>query len=794
MIAGFAAVADAYVTRRWELWYRQPAQRWLDALPLGNGRVGAMVFGGVNQERIELNESTVWSGGANYSNVIPFAFEHLTEIRKLLFAGKYVEGNDLCSQYLVGREDDYGTHLPMAALLMDHRSESKAANYRRSLDLEEGVARVEYSIEGSEFKREMFVSNPDEVFVMRVSCSTPGKISMTLSLSAGELPAEVNILSADMLTLSGSAWEERHSDGKTGINFHSSLRAIVDGGSCKADSSRLVIEGADAVIILAVANTNYDAADSRQRCVLQMASASSKGYSALRAAHVADHQRLFQRVDMDLGGWEATKAPTDERLAALNGASDPQLAALFFQYGRYLLIAGSRAHSPLPMNLQGIWNDNRANKMPWTSDFHLDINTQQNYWHSESCHLAECNEPLFRLIETIADEGRKTARELYNARGWVCHVYTNAWGFTAPGAGVGWGLFPTGGAWIATHLWEHYRYGDDRVFLKARAYPVLKGAAEFFLDYMVTDPKRGWLVTGPAISPENQFLSPDGHACSASMGPTCDRELVYATFSSCIEASSVLGIDADFRAKVAAARAKLAPIQIGRYGQIQEWLEDFQEAQPNHRHTSHLLGLYPLDQITPDGTPKLANAARVTLQRRLNAPNWEDVEWSRANLINFYARLRDGDSAHKHLIGLLREDTDHDLLTYSRGGIAGAQENIFAIDGNTAGAAGMAEMLLQSYDDVHFLPALPSAWPAGSVKGLRARGGFEVDIEWAGGKLKWAMVRSKHGGAARVRYQDLRASLHLTAGGKVRFDGALRVSTDASVVVNGNTSTSTTTS
>ena len=682
-----------------------------------------MVFGGVDQERIELNESTVWSGAANHSNVIPFAFEHLTEIRKLLFAGKYVDGNEICSQYFVGREDDYGTHVPMAALLMGHRSETKTDKYRRSLVLEEGVAKVEYSSEGSDFQREMFVSNPDEVFVMRLSCSTPGKISMTLSLSAGELPGEVNVLGSDMLSLAGSAWEKRHSDGKTGVNFYICLRAIVDGGSSKADSSSLVIEGANAVTILAVANTNFDAADARQRCIWQTGRAASKSYSQLREAHVADHQRLFQRVDLDLGGWEATKTATDERLAALgNGASDPQLSALFFQYGRYLLIAGSRANSPLPLNLQGIWNDNRANKMPWTCDFHLDINTQQNYWHSESCHLGECNEPLFQLIETIADEGRKTARELYNARGWVCHVYTNAWGFTAPGAGVGWGLFPTGGAWIATHLWEHYRYSGNREFLKRRAYPILKGAAEFFLDYLVTDPKRGYLVTGPAISPENQFLSPDGHACSASMGPTCDREQVYATFSACIEACSVLGTDAEFGVKVTAARAKLTPIQVGRYGQIQEWLEDFEEAQPNHRHTSHLLGLYPLDQITPDGTPKLAEAARVTLERRLGQPNWEDVEWSRANLVNFYARLRDGEAAHKHLIGLLREDTDHDLLTYSRGGIAGAEENIFAIDGNTAGAAGMAEMLLQSYEDIHFLPALPSAWPAGVGEGIAGAG------------------------------------------------------------------------
>jgi alpha-L-fucosidase 2 len=519
------------------------------------------------------------------------------------------------------------------------------------------------------------------------------------------------------------------------------------------------------------ANTNYRGADFAGLCRQHIDAAAKKGYKELRARHVADHRRLFERVTLDLGGSEAAQKPTDERLAAIQGgASDPQLSALFFQYGRYLLLAGSRENSPLPMNLQGIWNDNLAANMVWTCDFHLDINTQQNYWPSEVCNLSECGEPLFKLIESISQYGRSTAQNMYGAKGWVCHVYTNAWGFTAPGVGMQWGPFVTGGIWAASHLWEHYLFTRDQHFLRQRAYPVLKSAAEFFLDYMVEDPKHGWLVTGPSISPENVFLSPDGTRCSASMGPTCDRELVYGLFSSCIQASTDLNIDSEFRQRVLAARAKLPPLQIGKHGQLQEWLQDLDEGEPNHRHTSHLIALFPLDQISPEKTPDLAKAARVTIDRRTGQKNWEDVEWSRANLINFFARLRDGNAAHKHLVGLLREDTDVNMMTFSRAGIAGARENIFAIDGNTAGASGMAEMLLQSFAEIHLLPALPNEWTTGSVQGLRARGGFEVEIRWKAGVLSAATVRASQAGKCSVRYGDKVVALDLKAGEAARFD------------------------
>lgn len=754
------------------LWYQQSAVRWLEALPIGNGRLGAMIFGGVERERLALNESTVWSGAPSVQNENPSALEHLAETRRLFFEGKYIEARDLCAKHFLGRKESYGTHLPMADLFLDWKQGTgEIRDYRRLLDLEEGVARVEYTIGGAHFSREFLASNPDSVIVARLSCDKPGQITFTAGLSGGELSNEVRTENGQTLVMDGRAWEKRHSDGKTGVEFQTRMRVINDGGTVSAHDSRIAVESADTVTLLIVANTNYGGRDQEALCHRQLESTSAKSWAELRRVHVSDYQSLFRRVALDLGGAEAARRPTDQRVAAVRaGKSDPQLSALFFQYARYLLIAGSRENSPLPTSLQGIWNDNLASKMEWTCDFHLDINTEQNYWHAEAGNLAECHEPLFRLIESLREAGRRTARKMYGARGWVCHVCTNAWGYTAPGWGLGWGLFSTGGTWIASHLWDHYLFSGDKEFLAKRAYPVLKEAAEFFLDYMAEHPKYGWLVTGPAVSPENAFQTPDGNTCSESMGPTCDRVLVYDLFSSCIEASRALDSDSDFRAELEAARAKLPPLKIGRHGQLQEWLEDFEDAMPNHRHTSHLIALYPSNQITPRTTPALAHAARVTIQRRTGQGNWEDVEWSRANLINYFARLGDGEEAHRHFVGLIREDTDDDLLTFSRGGIAGAPQNIFCIDGNSGGASGLIEMLLQSHsDEIHLLPALPKEWTDGAVRGLRARGGFEVSLEWKQGVLRSSTVSSIRGRVCSVRYRTKLVRLNFKPGEAVRL-------------------------
>ncbi|MHB8866263.1 MAG: glycosyl hydrolase family 95 catalytic domain-containing protein, partial [Pirellulaceae bacterium] len=646
-------------------------------------------------------------------------------------------------------------------LHMGHAA-GEVRDYRRDLDLDQAVAAVGYTLGEVRFTREIIASHSDQVVVVRLAADQPGNISFQMRFQANLAPSHVRVQGNDTLVVSADARETKHSDGNTGVSLSGLIRAVAEGGKVTAQGDVITVENADAATILIALNTTFQDDKPAESCEWQLAAAAALVYGVLRERHVADCQPLLRRMTLDLGSSGTAHLPTDERLERVRGGKDdPALAAQFFQYGRYLLIAGSRDDSPLPTNLQGLWNDNLACNMGWTCDFHLDINMQQNYWPAEVCNLSECHEPLFRLIESLREPGRRTAQTVYGARGWVCHVVTNAWGFTAPGWGLGWGMHPTGGIWIASHLWERFLFTGDRAFLEQRAYPILKEAAEFFLDSMVEDPIRGWLVTGPSTSPENAFITPNGQGpCSESMGPTCDIVLVRDLFESCISASRTLNVDDGFRAQLEAAVAKLPPLQIGRHGQLMEWLEDFEEAVPNHRHTTHLISLFPSDQITPRTTPDLAEAARVTLERRVNRPDWEDVEWSRGNLINFYARLGDGQEAHKHLLGLLREDTDADLLTFSRGGIAGAPENIFCVDGNSAGTAGIAEMLLQSHaGEIHLLPALPTAWPTGQVRGLCARGGFRVDITWHAGKITSYRIASPEPREVQVRIQGERKTL-----------------------------------
>jgi len=768
--------AGESVAAKTELWFSRPATRWMEALPVGNGRIGAMIYGGSSIERIDLTESTVWSGAPSDHDVNPTALANLGPIRELMFAGKYVEGAALCEQHLLGRPSSFGTHLPMAALEMKFDGDAAAQVYRRSLDLDEAVAHIDYTRNGCGVHREVFSSNPDDVLVVQQSADRPKSVSFTVSFAKLAIPGVVTLQGSDTLVLRGNAFEHLHSNGKQGVGFEARIRLQAVGGRVSAQGSTLRVDAADSATLHVAIATDFRGADPSARCSRILEQSGRKSFTQLRRAHIKDHQSLFRRVSMDLGSNPAAELkPTDERRKSVQaGEIDPGLSALFFQYGRYLTIAGSRVNSPLPLALQGIWNDGLASSMGWTDDFHLDINTQQNYWVAEVGNLSECQSPLFDFVEGLRIAGRSTARTMYGAPGWVAHVVTNPWGYTAPGWGLGWGMFPTGGVWLALQLWEHYRFTGDRQFLRERLYPVYKEAAEFFLAYMVEHPAHGWLVTGPGDSPENTFLTPDGKRCSESMGPTCDRVLVFALLSACIETCTTLGIDQEFRTKAQTALDRLPPLQIGKHGQVQEWLEDFDEAEPGHRHTCHLIALYPEHQISPVTTPALAKAARVTIERRIHQPNWEDSEWSRANLVNYYARLLDGDAAHQHLVGLLSKAAEDSLLTYSRGGVAGAEGNIFSLDGNTAGAAGIAEMLLQSQaGEIHLLPALPSAWPHGSVRGLCARGGVEVSLSWTRGKLTSAALKSTRAGTHRVRYGTSVAQCTLRPGHEVVLQPSL---------------------
>jgi len=749
------------------IWFQRPAERWLQALPVGNGRLGAMVFGGADRERLHLTESTLWSGAPADHAVNPAARESLSAIRKLFFEGRYTEAEELCRKDLLGNGSQFGTALPMAYLEIETIPTGETSGYRRSLDLDEAIARVEFVSGGVAFHREIFASHPAGVIVVRVMSSKPGALSCNIAFGEPRLAGEITARGGS-LSLKGNAWESLHSDGRSGTRFQCQVRVLPEAGTMQSAEGRIQVKAANAVTLLIAVASDYRGGRPEQACAAALDSASRQSYDSLRKAHIADYGVLYRRVSIDLGrSGAASKLPIDERRKQLaTGGDDPELCGLFFQYGRYLTIAGSREDSPLPLALQGIWNDGLAAAMGWTDDFHLDINTQQNYWLCEVGNLSECYAPLATLVEGLRVSGAKTAREMYDAEGWVAHVVTNAWGYSAPGWGLGWGMFVTGGVWIALHLWEHFRFTGDRAFLRDTAYPVLRDASRFFLSYMVEHPTKKWLVTGPSKSPENWFVAPDtGKPCSDSMGATCDRVLVYSLLSASIQASEALDLDETLRARMLAARDRLPPLQVGKHGQLQEWLEDFDEAEPNHRHTSHLIALYPEDQISPDKNPALAAAARVTLDRRIHQPNWEDTEWSRANLINYYARLRDGDAAHLHLRGLIANAADDSLLTYSRGGVAGAESNIFAIDGNTAGAAGIAEMLLQSHsDELLLLPALPFKWPTGSVRGLRARGGFTVSIYWQNGRLSSAIVKADREADLTVRYQSVDARMHLRAG------------------------------
>ncbi len=738
-LSGCQSATDSCGTT--ELWYAQPAKVWMESLPIGNGRLGAMTYGGIEEEKLALNESTMWSGQYNENQNKPFGREKMNQLRKLFFEGKLSEGNRIAGDNLHGNQTSFGTHLPIGDLKMQFiYPEGKVTGYRRSLSLDEAVSSVSFNSGGVNYKREYFATNPDNVLVLRLTADKQKSITMNMGLDLmrqADLSVEDN-----QLVFTGKVDFPLHGPG--GVCFEGRIAVLADNGEVKMEQSGVGIKEADAVTLIVDVRTDYKSPDYKTLCADGVKKAAAKSYDELKQAHIKDYNTLYNRVSIHFGQDANRALPTDVRWKQVKeGKTDTGLDALFFQYGRYLTIASSRENSPLPIALQGFFNDNKACNMGWTNDYHLDINTEQNYWAANVGNLAECNAPLFTYIKDLAHHGAKTAEVVYGCKGWTAHTTANVWGYTPASSTIIWGLFPMASSWIASHLWTQYEFTQDKQYLAETAYPLLKGNAQFILDFLAKDPKSGYLMTGPSISPENWFRTAGGEEMVASMMPACDRELAYEILSNCVQASEILNTDREFADSLRTAIAQLPPIQLRANGAIREWFEDFEEAHPNHRHTSHLLALYPFSQITLEKTPELAEAARKTIENRLSAENWEDTEWSRANMICMYARLKDAQEAYKSVQLLQGKLSRENLMTVSPGGIAGAEGDIYSFDGNPAGTAGMAEMLIQNHEGyVEFLPCLPIEWKDGGFKGLCLKGGAEATAEWTNTVINKASLKA----------------------------------------------------
>ncbi len=736
-----------------DLWYNTSGKNWFGALPIGNGRMGGMVYGGIKCERIDLSEVTCYSGRVENANN-PNAKRAFSLAKKAMLERDY-ETAAKYAEDITGSRENYGTNLPLGTLYLDfEHDQEETCNYKRGLNFETATTTTSYEHKGVCYTRQCFASNIHNVIVVKITANKANSINFKAFFDGGKNPNYVKV-EGDTLILRGKAFETRHTKEQCGVKYCEMVKINIDGGWVEDEGWNLKVKNANSAIVYIVIRSNYEKQIPVLACEIDLELVKNKSVESIYDEHVTDFSSYYNRAEFELKNKiDYHYLPTNERLEQVkNGVEDLSLYTTMFDYARYLLISSSRENSPLPTHLQGVWNDNVACRIGWTCDMHLDINTQMNYWHAHSTNLAECTQPLSNWVHNcLLPSGKISAKQSYNCDGFVAHTVSNPWGFTAPGAAVYWGFHVTGGAWIATHLWQHYAYTLDEEFLHDTAYEVLKQACVFFTQYMVKDPQTGYYVTPLSHSPENNYRI-NGKEYSIALMPTCDIAILTEVFENFLNANEIIKGDEELVQKVKELKENMPPYQIGKDGRLQEWLEEFEECQPNHRHTTHMLGLHPFGSITPEKTPELAKACEKSMQARMTPYElWEDTGWARSMLMAYSARLWDGEGAWFHVQEMLKRITQKNLFVIHPP-TAGATSDVYELDGNTGLGSCLAEMLLQSYDEtIHLLPALPKAWQEGHVTGLKAKNNHTVDIYFKDNKLYKAVIKTRKGTSVNVRY------------------------------------------